>query len=204
MKIERNLIKIATDINRLSPEMGGVFSSSDLSNLIGGGSNLLNSRVKQRLVRNEIVTRVQRGIYVTKKCDFWVLASRLSPNSYISLDSVLSKNGLIGSIPKRFVSAVHPARNRKVTFSGGTVQFHSIREDLIFGTEKLANGVAVADSEKAFIDLLYYYSKGTRFVVDPLSEVDVTKLTPRKIQNYLKKYRNPKFIKFVKGIINER
>jgi hypothetical protein len=42
-----------------------------------------------------------------------------------------------------------------------------------------------------------------RFVFDPRVEVDVKKLDIKKIEKYLKHYRNPKFIQFVKGFLYE-
>ena len=49
------------------------------------------------------------------------------------------------------------------------------------GFSTLKNGVRVADNEKAYLDLLYFYMKGARYVFDPLHEVRVNKLNPKKI-----------------------
>jgi hypothetical protein len=59
----------------------------------------------------------------------------------------------------------------------------------------------MADTEKAFIDLLYFYVKGARFLIDPLKDVNIEKLDRKKLLAYLKKYKNPKFVKFVKGFL---
>jgi hypothetical protein len=85
----------------------------------------------------------------------------------------------------------------------GILRFFSIKKDLVFGTKRLANGVNVADSEKAYLDLLYYYAKGARFVFDPLQEVAIDKFDRKKLNAYLKKYSNPKFVQFVKGTLHE-
>jgi hypothetical protein len=189
-------------VRKLSPTLGGVFSYGDLFNLIGAGSEQRNKRAIKRLVKEGVLFKVQRGFYVTKEHDLWQLGCRLQKKAYVSMDSVLAKNVLIGTIPRRSVSLVYPGIRRKVVETpAGTVRFFSIRKDLIFGTSRLANGVSVADSEKAYLDLLYYYVKGSRFVVDPQKDVDVWKLDRGKLRKYLRRYRNPRFVAFVEGRI---
>src|SRR5215831_1168898 len=103
------------------------------------------------------------------------------------MDSVLAKNGLVGTIPRYSVSLVYPGRKTTIeTPFGSSVRYFSIRPDLIFGISTLKNGVKVADSEKAYLDLLYYYTKAARFVIDPLKDVSLWKLDLKKIKKYLK------------------
>jgi hypothetical protein len=61
--------------------------------------------------------------------------------------------------------------------------------------------VAVADNEKAYLDLLYYYMRGYRFNIDPFIDVNVSKLDKKKYFSYLKKYKNPKFVKFAERMV---
>lgn len=201
--MDTNIINIVNDINRFAPDMGGSFSSSDLFNIIGSGSHLQNSRTIQKLVKLGVLFRVQRGIYTTKECDLWILTARLDQNAYISMDSVLAKNGLTGTLPSGSVSAIHPGRYKIIRAVSGNIYFHSLSKELFFGIEPLSTGVKVADSEKAFIDLLYFYTKGVRFAIDPIKDVLIDKLDKEKISKYLKRYKNPKFVKFIKGLIYE-
>jgi len=195
--------QLAERIGRFSADLGGVFAFSDLWNLIGLHSSDRTAKVVNRLVRDGVLFKVRRGVYVTKEPDLWVLACRLKQNACISLDSVLAKNGLIGTVPVRSVSAIYPGNTTTVQTPAGRVRFFKIKKDLIFGTVKAPNGVTTADSEKAYLDLLYYYTKGASFVVDPLKDVDLWKLDPRKLRNYLRSYKNPKFRKFVEGVIRD-
>lgn len=190
-------------IVKFSKELGGIFSYADLSNIVGGGSNVANSRAIKRLVDENVLDKVQRGIYVTKTFDLWSLACRIDRNCYISLDSVLAKEGLIGTVPKS-VSAVRIApRRKRIRTPLGDIVYYSLKNDLFLGFEKDENGIFVAVPEKAYLDMLYFYTKGARFVIDPLQEVNISKLDKNKITNYLKMYKNPKFVKFVKGLIYE-
>ncbi|HEX5033094.1 MAG TPA: type IV toxin-antitoxin system AbiEi family antitoxin domain-containing protein, partial [bacterium] len=189
-------------VARLGPLQGGVFSYADLFNLLSAGSELQNKRAIRRLVREKVLRKVQRGFYTAGPVDLWVLATRLKPGAYVSMDSVLAKNGLVGTVPERSVSAVRPgSTGASVQTPEGSLRYFGVRKDLAFGFAPRADGVLVADSEKAFIDLLYYYQKGARFVFDPRSEIKVRKLDPRRLKKYLQSYRNPKFLKFVEGVL---
>ena len=113
--------------------MGGVFSTADLFNLGGGSSYLINKRMVKRLVTAGILARCQKGVYVTEEFDLWVLASRLVKNGYISMDSVLARNGLIGTLPTLHVSVVVSGKSRKpICVQNKQIDFYSIADDLFF------------------------------------------------------------------------
>ena len=204
MKKGRNIVDIINDINKLDQEMGGVFSYSDLSSIVSSGSTVQNSRIISRLVRDGLLTKIQRGLYTVSEFDLWLLASRIEPDCYISMDTLLAKEAIITTIPKRVVSAVClNKRKKRITTSKGDILYHSLNEDLFFGIIALKNGVKVATPEKAYLDLLYYYQKGTRYAIDPLTEVNISKLNKSLLMKYIKSYKNPKFVNFVKGLLYE-
>lgn len=190
-------------IQKFAPEMDGVFLFSDLCNLIGAKTEVQNTKVINRLIKEGVLKKIQKGIYTTLKPDLWVLASRLKKDAYVTMDSVLSKNALIGTVPEYSVSLAWTGRKKIVKTPFGLLRYFSIQKDLLFGIQTIRQGVRVADNEKAYLDLLYFYMKGARFVIDPLQEVTLEKLDIRKIKKYLKYYKNPKFIKFVKGLLHE-
>jgi hypothetical protein len=185
-------------VQKLAPAMAGVFSYGDLFNLIGAESPLRNQRTIRKLIREGMLFKIRRGIYTTQSPDLWVLGSRIKPNAYVSLESVLAANLLIGTVPRRSVSMVSTSPGRLTLETPvGTLRFFSVKKNLLFGFNRRVDGVRVADSEKAYIDLLYFYAKGARFVIDPLREVDIAKLDRARIRKYLRKYRNPRFVAFV-------
>lgn len=194
--------KITDSLLRFAPTMKGVFSTADLFNVIGGGSSVANSRVIARLEKEGLITRCQRGFYVTRDYDIWTLGARIRERGkgYISMDSVLAANVLIGTVPRN-LSMVIPGRNKTLRVQDRRIFFYHISSDFFFGFTN-QNGICVADSEKAFLDLLYFYQQGRRFPIDPRNEVAVDRLNRKKITAYLKKYRNPKFISFVKGVLH--
>lgn len=203
MKNTHSFTQITSQIQSLAPQMGGVFTFSDLWNLIGLNSADRTAKVISRLIRDKIMIKVRRGLYATKSPDLWILASRFKEQAIISMDSVLARNGLIGATPNFSVSLIYPGPNQTIETPFGRLRFFKIKKQLLFGGVTIKGGVTVSDSEKAFIDLLYYHVKGGRFIADPKNDIDLWKLDKEKIKTYLKKYQNPKFIKFVMGLINE-
>ena len=202
MKNGVSLTKIIQQIEKFSAAQKGVFTFADLSNLISATSVLQKNRIISRLVKEGILYNIKRGIYSTSKPDLWFLACLLKKDSYISLDTVLAKNGLIGTFPQYSLSLVYPGRKIILKTPLANFTYYSVQQDLLFGFEQKIPGLWVADSEKAYLDLLYAYTKGTRFVIDPLQEVNTNLLNKKKLFQYLKKYKNPKFIKFVKGLVS--
>ncbi|MFH0800151.1 MAG: hypothetical protein V2A66_08250 [Pseudomonadota bacterium] len=198
-----NIISIAAKIEKHKKGMAGVYSYADLCNLIGLGSPLATARIIKRLVRDGLLFGVQKGIYTTAEFDTLRLAGRINPECYISMDTVLAREGLVGTVPKYSFSAVQRQRSRIVETQAGTVRFYSLAEELFFGFMPDKNGVRIADPEKAFLDTLYFYTRGNKFVFDPLKEIAVRKLDQKKINRYLKRYRNPKFVKFTRRVIGE-
>lgn len=204
MKKQPPLVEIAKRIRKMAPDLGGVFTFADLWNLIGLHSSDRTAKFIRRLVREKVLFKIRRNIYATENPDLWALASRLKPNACVSLDSVLAANGLIGTIPKWSVSLVYPGPPESIKTPFGLIRFFKIKKDLLFGFKKVKFGIAVADSEKAYLDLLYYYTKGAHFIVDPLADIDLWKLDQKKLLKYLRAYKNPKFVTFVKGVTHEK
>lgn len=198
-----NIISAAQFVEQFRLSQGGVFRLSDLANLFLERSRLSALRTIKRLTQAGVLIKIQRGLYVTPQFNPWLLSQVIAPQSYVSMDSILARNGLIGTVPEYSLSVVDTRRGRKLAIPNGTIRFFSIQPDLCFGIE-YERAIRVANSEKAFLDLLYFYTKGHRFVIDPRTEVDVSKLDRMRLERYLKRYNNPKFIQFVKGVCNEK
>ena len=190
MKKREPLFPWVEKIARFAPSSGGVFSYPELFHLTSATTPLQGNRVIKRLLKEGVIYKICRGFYVTKNPDLWMLASRIKKKVYISTDSVLAKNGLIGTVPERTVTAVYTGQKRKILKTPfGTIRFLSIQRQLMFGTTRTQQGILVANSEKAYLDLLYYYTKGVRFVIDPLQEVNLQKLDRKKIKFYQSRVR---------------
>jgi predicted transcriptional regulator of viral defense system len=199
-----SITDLAQKIQKFAPDLGGIFTFSDLWNIIGLASSDRTAKVVARLVREKALFKIRRNLYTSDQPDLWRLASQIKKKAYISMDSVLARNGLIGTVPAYSVSLVYPGPPQTIKTPFGLLRFFLIQKNLLFGFQRTPFGVDVADNEKAYLDLLYYYVKGARFVIDPLQEVDISKLNFKKLRQYLRAYKNPKFVSFVEGMIREQ
>lgn len=179
----------------------GVFSLSDLKNLFSPYDSVMFYRHMRRLERNGVLRRFTRGFYVASEFSLAVLSQRLCDKSYVSFSNVLADKLLIGTIPRHTVSAVKLGKNRRYESDWGRVLHFGSAPRLFFGFE-VRNGVAYANPEKAFIDTLYFHLRGHGFGFNIYHDIDMSRLDRKKILAYLKAYRNPKFVRFVKGVLH--
>jgi hypothetical protein len=75
-----------------------------------------------------------------------------------------------------------------------------IAPHLFFGYDT-TDGVRFADSEKAVLDVLYFHLRGQRYVFDPFSDIDMSRLDPARLRRYIARYRNPRFVSFASTLL---
>ena len=63
------------------------------------------------------------------------------------------------------------------------------------------DGVRNANAEKAFLDTLYFHLRGRRYPFDIYSDMAVERFDLTRVREYLGRYRNPKFVAFVEGVL---
>lgn len=196
-----NLLKSAEAIRRVAEDMRGVFSLSDLRNLLGPAHKHTLYRALQRLQEAGIMSRFARGFYVTPGFDAATLSQRICPDSYISFGTVLADELLIGSVPARRVTAVKTGPSR--TYGNGEVCIEHLRitRSLYFGYRRVG-GVNRALPEKAVLDTLYFYKRGKTFSFDIYTDIDYEQLDGRTIDRFLQRYRNRLFVAFARKVIH--
>lgn len=181
----------------------GVFSLNELKNYLGKPDSMSFYRELKKLEKEKIISRFSRGLYVTPSRNLEAVSQKICPDSYISFGNVLARAMLIGSIPEKKIYAVKTGKTRLYENTMGTILQLGIKKELFFGY-KIKNGIAYAEPEKAYLDALYFYQKGQKFSFNIFSDIYVELLDKKKINKYLKVYKNPKFIKFVQGVLNAR
>lgn len=188
-------------VEKWAGEFRGVFSTADLRNLLDGVNEVTFFRRLKALRSLGVIRRFSRCFYITESFDLEALSARINPESCISFGNVLAKDLIIGSAPANTVTAVKCGRTRRYLSDAGNVVHLGIAPHLMFGYT-FRNGIRYADNEKALIDTLYYCRKGRRFSFDVYTDVNFALLNRARIDNYLKRYRNPRFVKFVKGVLD--
>lgn len=188
-------------LERHAEELRGVFTVSDLRNLFEPASEVELFRRIRRLQANRVLRRFCKSVYVVEKFNLEAVSCRINPESYISFGSVLSQHLLIGVIPTHTVTAVKVGRGRQYGNGMGTIVHLGIVPHLMFGIE-FKEGIRRADAEKAYLDTLYFYQKGRHFSFDVFSDINNSGLDRDRIGEYLKHYRNPKFVRFVENCLD--
>lgn len=198
-----NLAADTRALERVARAQRGVLSKADLQTLLAEPHPAAFVRRIKTLEADQVLRRFCRGWYVTETFDLPTLSQRLAPRSYVSFGTVLARALLIGTRPERQVIAAKVGRARTYTAFGHEVVHVHIAPHLDFG-HSAVDGVRFADPEKAFLDVLYFHLRGRRYPFDIWSDIAFDKLDRRRLNAYLRRYRNPKFVAFANGVLDPR
>lgn len=141
------------------------FTKQNLINYFSGFESALNERIK-RALKNERIFELKRGLYVThvyflkepKKTEFKeFIASKLRYPSYLSLEYVLAKYGLITEATYPLTSITIKTGRSYQNFLG-TYLYSNLKKELYFGFKESSfyqNKYFIATKAKAMFDFLY-------------------------------------------------
>lgn len=185
----------------LLKDQNGILTTSDLWLIISPSSSVDFYRQLKKLEKEKLIYKVCRGFYVAKEFSKGHLIMAIKPEAYLSLEFALAYYNLIGTYTENKIRPILPQVNRNIKSNMITIDYKKIKEELIFGYEVI-DGIRIATKEKAFLDTLYYYQKGVKFYFDIYSDIHIEELDKDLILKYLKKYKNPKFVKFVQDYLD--
>jgi len=155
-----------------------VFSLNDIAMLIGESDfKKLNERLNY-YVRKGKLHRPRKGIYVKPNYNPKELACTLYTPSYISLEYVLQKAGVVFQYDERITAVSYLSRS--VDVEGHTYVYRKIKGEILIVTLGInqTGNVNIATPERAFLDILYL---DTTYYFDNLNPLDkslITKLLP--------------------------
>ena len=135
--------------------------------------------------------RVRHGIYAKPSYNRFELANTLYAPSYISLETVLAREGIVFQYYETVFLVSYLTRTIKAP--DGDFQYRQIKGSVLTNPRGIEreNGVAIASRERAFLDAVYIYKD---YHFDNLGVIDwqkISELTPI--------YRNTAFEKRVAG-----
>ena len=197
----KNSMENTQKLADFAPEVGGVFSLSELSSLFDISSQQTLWTAVRQFETAGLLKRYCRGIYVTRKFDPLVLSAKVRKDSYITFGSALAYHKLIGTESPFLVSCAVPSRASEYT-GDVNLSYARISSKLCFGTVLLKNGTRMADAEKAVLDTLYFYQHKKTFYFNIFQDIDFSALSKEKMEAYLEKFSNPKFRTFARNTIN--
>lgn len=173
------LLKLLQRINK------PFYTIADLEKITHLTRNSLYVALK-RWVTGGIIERVAQGIYVPMGGNISLenVAAQLYLPNYLSFESALSKYGILNLIPYVLTFAT-TRKTKKYTLQKQEIEFRQISSELFFGYE-MRNGIYIASPEKAFMDQVYFVTRG-KATLD-FDELDVKKLSIKTLKKLSRKF----------------
>ena len=183
------LLKILQKINK------PFYTIPDLEKITNLPRNSLYVALK-RWETGEIIERVSQGIYIPMGANVSLenVAAQLYIPNYLSFESALAKYGVLNLIPYTLTFAT-TRKTKKYTLQKQETEFRQISSELFFGYE-MRNGIYIASPEKAFMDQIYFATRG-KTTLD-LDELDIKKLSIKTLKDL-----SNKFPTYVRSYLND-
>lgn len=144
-------------ILKLYQSKNTVFTIKEIALLFG---NIKRENLKARInyyVRKKDLKNVRKGIYTKIEYEPFELIAKIYTPSYVSLETVLEKEGVIFQHYRFFF--VISYLSRKIEVDKNQIQYRRIKESILLNQEGVIQkeNYAIATKERAFLDALYLY-----------------------------------------------
>ncbi|OGF50386.1 MAG: hypothetical protein A2231_02515 [Candidatus Firestonebacteria bacterium RIFOXYA2_FULL_40_8] len=166
---------LKNEMNYILRNTATVFTIRELEMQLGmEKAGLLKRRLNYHVKTGDLYAP-RRGVYSKdKKYDSFELAAKLYSPSYISFESVLSKEGVIFQRYPGIYIASYLRRTLEV--DGREFNYRKLSEKILYNPSGVENtrGYAMAVKERAFLDMLYL---NKRYQFDNIRGLDKEKLS---------------------------
>ena len=139
----------------------------------------------KRLADRKVIQRICRGFYANpfNPPTLEEISTEIYKPSYISLESALSRHGILSQIPQT-LTCVTTRLPRKFKTSFGTIEYRQVARKYFFGFLR-TNSYWISEPEKALVDFLYLNRR--RVIQGFISELELKTLNQKKLRAYAKK-----------------
>ena len=147
-----------------------VFRLNDIALLVGESNFQSLNKKLNYYVHTGKLKNPRRGIYTKPEYNPEELACNIYTPSYISLEYVLQKSGIIFQYDSGITAVSYLSRSIEVT--GKNFLFRKIKGEVLVNTAGInrhENHVNIASAERAFLDLMYL---NTEFYCDNLNPLN--------------------------------
>ena len=179
------------DLGKIYKSPSTVFTVKELTLLWGVNQpSLVWARINDYVRRGKLY-RIKKGIYgKDENYDKFELATKIYTPSYISLETVLAKEGVIFQYYETIFVISYLTRALQV--DRYKIRFRKIKNEILINSEgiKQEKNYFIATKERAFLDAVYLYKN---YYFDNLAVID-----KNKVFELAKIYRNKKLIERVK------
>ncbi len=156
-----------------------VFRLIDIALLLGGTNFPSLSKKLNYYVKTGKLNNPRKGIYTKPGYNPLELACKIYTPSYISLEYVLQKAGIVFQYDSDITSVSYLCRN--IESEGQAYRYRKIKGEILVnhtGILPQQTGVNIAIPERAFLDMLYLSPKFYFDNLNPLNNKTVLKLLP--------------------------
>lgn len=175
-------IELIKKISKLDKD---ILTVEDLGKILEVKPSSLRTKIS-RLTQKEVLQRVGRGLYTV--FGQVVIPEEVAPKlyypSYLSLRTVLSKEGVVNQIPQQ-VYLITPRKTYQTKILETSIIYRKISKDLFFGYY-LDQNIPTAYPEKALLDLIYFVSLGKE--TSNWNEMDFSRLDKERCYEFLKHF----------------
>ena len=161
-----------------------IFHFNHLKLITGMSAHALSMALK-RLNDKKLIRRICRGYYINPFSTVTLeeVSAYIYEPSYVSLESALSRYGVLSQIPQ-VLTCVTTKLPRVFNTSLGAIGYRQVKKGYFFGFVK-EGSYFIAEPEKALLDFLYLErSKG---IARRFSEFNLKGLNLKKLNSYAKK-----------------
>ena len=157
-------------IKKLIDSNNTVFTVSELKILFNIKDPTQLNHIMQRMKNQDIVKNLWYGIWALNDYDKLELWSKLRKNSYISLEYVLQKNGIIFQSYEKTITLVWSNTFTK-EIDGLTFEYHKIKPSILTNPLWLVYTwkYYIATPERAICDMIYLYKNISFDNIKPLN-----------------------------------
>jgi hypothetical protein len=156
-----------------------VFRLRDIA-LLSGESDFISINKKLNYyVRTGRLGNPRKGIYTKQGYNPEEMACIVNTPSYISMEYVLQKAGIIFQYDTRITVASYLSRS--INIEGRKFVFRKLRGEILIDTTGIIrqdNHINIATAERAFLDLMYLNSDNYFDNLNPLSKKNIYELLP--------------------------
>lgn len=155
-----------------------VFTLKDISLLF---PEIPYGNLKQRMsyfVRSGAIKKLRRGVYAKDTFDVLELSNSLYAPSYISLETVLSKERIVFQYYESIFAVSYISRT--LAAAGHTLVYRKIKNEILLNKQGIEEKghVMIASRERAFLDAVFLYKNYHFDNLRPLDWSIIKELTP--------------------------
>ena len=162
----------------LSSSTRTAFNTKSVALLLNEKREVSLTKKLNYYVRKGLLLNPRKGIYAKKGVNFEELAGLVFVPSYISLEYVLQKGGVIFQYNSSITSVSY--LSREIEMCGKTYRYSQIKKEILYNFEGIErhDNINIATPERALLDMMYLHSECYFDNLNAVNKRQVMKLLP--------------------------